>query len=287
MTAPEGTGPAMTVPGTQLPAIGAPSALRLGVSRARLELTQYFRQRDAVVFTFGYPLIMLMIFGSIFSGDVQGTSIPYVQYFTAGITATGVMSIGFQNTAVAIASDRTDLAIKRLRGLPMPELSYFLGKLFAALVEGAAQTTLLIACSVLVFHVHLPATAEDWFTLLWVFTLGLSTCAGLGILLGGWVKDGRTANAVTLPPFLVLQFVSGVFFPFNQLSPFLQSIGAIFPLKWMCQGLRSVFLPNEALVAEPAHSWQRPETAVVLLAWLVASLLLALRTFRWKEKYEK
>ncbi|WP_034261234.1 ABC transporter permease [Actinospica robiniae] len=263
-----------------------PSALRLGLSRSRLELTQYFRQRDAVVFTFGYPLIMLVIFGSIFSGDVQGTNIPYVQYFTAGITATGVMSIGFQNTAVAIASDRTDLAIKRLRGLPMPELSYFLGKLFASLVEGAMQTALLIACSIAFFHVHLPANGEDWVTLLWVFTLGLATCAALGILLGGWVKDGRTASAVTLPPFLVLQFVSGVFFPFNELSPVLRSIGALFPLKWMCQGLRSVFLPNAALVAEPAHSWQRPETAVVLAVWLVAALLLALRTFRWKEKYE-
>lgn len=270
-----------------LPPPRLPSALRLGLSRGRLELTQYFRQRDAVVFTFGYPLIMLVIFGSIFSGDVQDTNIPYVQYFTAGITATGVMSVGFQNTAVAIASDRTDLAIKRLRGLPMPELSYFLGKLFAALVEGAAQTVLLIACSVAFFHVHLPAHAADWFTLLWVFTLGLATCAALGILLGGWVKDGRTANAVTLPPFLILQFVSGVFFPFNQLSPLLQSIGSVFPLKWMCQGLRSVFLPQQALVVEPAHSWQRPETALVLAAWLVAALLLALRTFRWKEKYEK
>jgi ABC-2 type transport system permease protein len=283
------TTPAAEASVSQIAAAGPrlPSALRLGLSRSRLELTQYFRQRDAVVFTFGYPLIMLVIFGSIFSGDVQDTNIPYVQYFTAGITATGVMSIGFQNTAVAIASDRTDLAIKRLRGLPMPELSYFLGKLFASLVEGALQTALLIACSIAFFHVHLPATAQDWFTLLWVFTLGLATCAALGILLGGWVKDGRTASAVTLPPFLVLQFVSGVFFPFNELSPALRSIGSLFPLKWMCQGLRSVFLPNDALVAEPAHSWQRPETAVVLAVWLVAALLLALRTFRWKEKYEK
>lgn len=283
------TAPAAEVSATRTAVTGPrlPSALRLGLSRARLELTQYFRQRDAVVFTFGYPLIMLVIFGSIFSGDVQDTNIPYVQYFTAGITATGVMSIGFQNTAVAIAADRTDLAIKRLRGLPMPELSYFLGKLFASLVEGALQTTLLIACSIAFFHVHLPATAEDWFTLLWVFALGLATCAALGILLGGWVKDGRTASAVTLPPFLILQFVSGVFFPFNELSPALRSIGALFPLKWMCQGLRSVFLPNGALVAEPAHSWQRPETAVILGVWLVAALLLALRTFRWKEKYEK
>jgi ABC-2 type transport system permease protein len=240
-----------------------------------------------VVFTFGYPLIMLLIFGSIFGGNLQGTDIPYDQYFTAGITATGMMSIGFQSVSIGIASDRTDKSIKRLRGLPMPQLSYFLGKLLAALVEGVLQTTLLIACSVAFFHVHLPATPERWFTLVWVFVLGLGTCAGLGVLLGGWVKDGRTASAVTLPPFLVLQFISGVFFPLNQLSPTLRTIGGFFPLKWMCQGLRSVFLPNEALIAEPSHSWQLPQAALILALWLVGSLLLATRTFRWREKYER
>lgn len=264
-----------------------PSALSLGLRRSGFELRQYFRQRDAVVFTFGYPIIMLMIFGSIFNGDIQGTDIPFVQYFTAGIIATGMMSIGFQGASIGIAGDRTDHTIKRLRGLPMPKMSYFLGKLLSNLVAGVLQTTLLISCAVLFFHVHLPSTAGRWLTLAWVFAAGLSTCSALGILLGGFVKDGRTASAVTLPPFLVLQFVSGVFFPLGQLSPLLRGIGRVFPLAWMCQGLRSVFLPDQALVAEPSHAWQLPEIALILAAWLVGSTLLALRTFRWKEKYER
>jgi ABC-2 type transport system permease protein len=264
-----------------------PSTLRIGVLRARLELLQYFRQRDAVVFTFGYPQIMLLVFGSIFTGDVQGTTIPFAQYFTAGITASGLMSIGFQNVSTSIASDRTDKMVKRLRGLPMPPLSYFIGKLLAALTEGLVQTVLVVAVAVALFSVHLPATPGRWLTLCWVFGLGLGTCAAFGVLLGGWVKDGRTAAAVTLPPFLVLQFVSGVFFPLNQLSPGLRDFGQFFPLTWMCRGLRSVFLPDQALAAEPTHAWLLPQTAVILAAWLVGSLLLALRTFRWREKYER
>ena len=76
-----------------------PSALRLGFSRAGIELRQYFRQRDAVVFTFAYPVIMMLIFGSIFKGDVPNTHVPFTQYFTAGIAATGTMSVGFQGVA--------------------------------------------------------------------------------------------------------------------------------------------------------------------------------------------
>lgn len=261
-----------------------PSALELGLRRAAIELRQYFRQRDAVVFTFTYPVIMMLIFGSIFKGDVTGTRVPYTQYFTAGIAATGTMSVGFQAVAIGIATDRTDKTLKRLRGLPMPRISYFLGKLFSALFSGLVQLAILLAVSSLFFHLHLPATAGRWITLVWVFGLGLATCATLGITLGGLAKDGRSANAVVLPPFLILQFISGVFFTYGQLGPLLRGIGAVFPLKWMCQGIRSVFLPDSFQAQEPAGSWEHGRIALVLIAWIVGGLFVSLRTFRWQSK---
>ena len=263
-----------------------PTALELGLRRAGIELRQYFRQRDAVVFTFTYPVIMMLIFGSIFKGDVTGTRVPYTQYFTAGIAATGTMSVGFQAVAIGIATDRTDKTLKRLRGLPMPRISYFLGKLFSALFSGLVQLAILLAVSAAFFHLHLPSTAGRWITLVWVFALGLATCATLGITLGGLAKDGRSANAVVLPPFLILQFISGVFFTYTQLSPVLRGVGAVFPLKWMCQGIRSVFLPDSFQAQEPAGSWEHGRIAIVLIAWIVGGLFVSLRTFRWQSKRE-
>jgi ABC-2 type transport system permease protein len=73
-----------------------------------------------------------------------------------------------------------------------------------------------------------------------------------------------------------------VYFVFSDLPHSLQQIAAIFPLKWICQGLRSAFLPNSLLVTEPAHSWQHGETALVLAAWLIASLVICIRMFRWR-----
>jgi ABC-2 type transport system permease protein len=261
-----------------------PSAVELGMSRAGIELRQYFRQRDAVVFTFAYPVIMMLIFGSIFKGNVQNTDVPYSQYFTAGIAATGTMSVGFQGVAIGIATDRTDKTIKRLRGLPMPRISYFLGKLLSALVSGLMQLAILLAVSALFFGLHLPTSPGRWITLLWVFVLGLGTCATLGITLGGLAKDGRSANAVVLPPFLILQFISGVFFTYGQLGPVLRGVGAVFPLKWMCQGIRSVFLPDSFQAQEPAGSWEHGRVALVLAAWIVGGLLVSMRTFRWRGK---
>ncbi len=86
---------------------------------------------------------------------------------------------------------------------------------------------------------------------------------------------------ITLP-FLVLQFISGVYVPFSSVPPWLQHIASVFPLKWMSQGLRSVFLPVQAASLEPAHAWQHGETALVLEAWIIGGLVLCLTTFRWR-----
>ena len=43
-----------------------PSTVRLGLSRGRLELTSFFRTKEAVFFTFLFPILLLTLFGSIF-----------------------------------------------------------------------------------------------------------------------------------------------------------------------------------------------------------------------------
>jgi len=59
-------------------------------------------------------------------------------------------------------------------------------------------------------------------------------------------------------------------------------MAALFPLKWLCQGMRSVFLPDEFQQQELAGSWEFGRTALVLVLWSLAASFLALRYFRWQ-----
>ena len=61
-------------------------------------------------------------------------------------------------------------------------------------------------------------------------------------------------------------------------------VASVFPLKWMAQGMRSVFLPESAEAFEVSGSWQHGATAAVLLAWLVVGLVVGPRTFRWTRR---
>ncbi|MFF1677770.1 ABC transporter permease [Streptomyces sp. NPDC058256] len=261
-----------------------PGAWGLGLHQGALELKQFFRQREQVVFTFAFPVVFLFLFASIFSDDVAGAGITASQLYVPAMMAAGIMSTSFQSLGISIAIERDEKVLRRLRGTPMPPAAYFLGKIWLVLVTGVLETAVLLLVGTTLYDVDLPSDIGKWFDFAWVFVLGLTACALLGIAISSVPKSGRSATSVVVLPFLVLQFISGVYIAIDTIPDWMLNIGALFPLKWMCQGLRGVFLPESASVLEQAGSWEFGRIALVLGAWCVGGLLLCLLTFRWKNR---
>ncbi|KQX05401.1 MULTISPECIES: ABC transporter permease [unclassified Leifsonia] len=266
------------------------SIVTLGASRVRYETIGYFRSPDAVFFTFLFPLIMLGIFTTAFSssGDVSAgpgtTSISVGAYYLPGMIAAGILLSGVQNLAVDIAGEKGDGTLKRLGGTPLSPVSYFLGKIGQVFVTGTMQAGLLLLVAGTVFGIALPTDPSSWATFAWVFVLGIITSAFLGIALSALPRSGRSATAVVIPIVLILQFISGVYLQFYLLPEWMQNIASIFPLKWMAQGMRSVFLPEDFQALEVGGSWDLGAVAIALLVWLVIGLVLSRITFRWIRK---
>jgi len=261
-----------------------PGVVRIGVSRASVELKEFFRQRDSMVFTFLFPVIMLFIFGAVFSKQTLPGGVTFTQYFTAGMIASGIVLSSFQQLAISIAVERDDGMLKRLRGTPMPPASYFLGKVGMVLVTSLVQSAVLLAVGKVSFGLDLPASAGLWLRFAWVFALGTAAGTLLGIAYSSVSRSARGAGAVVFPVVIVLQFISGVFFTYDSLPSWMQNVAALFPLKWLTQGMRSVFLPDSFAAQEVTGSWELSRTALVLAAWSVAGLVLCLRTFRWQRR---
>lgn len=262
-----------------------PGTLRLGLVRGGVDLLEFVRERDSMIFGFAYPILMLAIFATVFGDDAitaDGITVSFAQYFLPGMVATGVMLSTYQTLAISIAVERDAGTLKRLRSTPLPATSYFLGKVFLSLVTVLAQTALLLAVAALAFDVPLPGDAGRWATFAWVFVLGTATGAVCGVAYSSVPRSGRSASAVVVTPLLVLQFTSGVFFPVGQIPGWMLDLSSLFPLKWMAQGMRSVFLPDAFAAAEPAGAWQHGTTAAVLATWLLVALVVGTRTFRWR-----
>lgn len=257
-----------------------PSTLTLGLRRGNLEIRQFMRQRESVVFTLLFPLILLAIFGSVFK-DTIAPGVTFSQYFVAGMIASGLVNSGFQQLAITIPMERDDGSLKRLRGTPMPVTSYFIGKSLLVLASMIFQVILLLAGGILFFGLNMPTAPEKWITFTWLILLGTASSTALGIAFSVVPKSGRGASAIVSPLVIVLQFFSGVFFIFTQLPAWMQQVAAIFPLKWLTQGVRSVFLPDSFAASEVAHSWETGRTFVILLVWFVVGLFFSIRTFKW------
>ena len=166
----------------------------------------------------------------------------------------------------------------------MPRAAYFIGKIGLVFATFIGQTIVLVTTGVLFYGIELPTGFETWWRFTWISVLGLIACTLLGIAFSSVPKSGKGASAVVSPIVLVLQFTSGVFFMYNDLPTWMQQFSALFPLKWLTQGMRSVFLPEQAAAIEITGSFEIERTAVVLIAWLVVSALLALGIFRWNRR---
>uniref|UniRef100_UPI003F504018 ABC transporter permease n=1 Tax=Microbacterium chionoecetis TaxID=3153754 RepID=UPI003F504018 len=266
------------------------SVFAVGVWRARFELVQYFRSGDTLFFTFLFPIFMLGLFSVAFGsdGDVQIApgvpAIPMAQLYLPGMIAAGLLLSGFQNLAMDIAIERSEGMLKRLGGTPLSPVSYFLGKIGQVLVTGVLQSALLLAFASLVLGVELPTSAESWATFAWVFVLGITTSALLGVALSAVPRTGKSATAVVVPIALALQFISGVYLTFSQLPDWLQNVAGLFPLKWMAQGMRAVFLPEEYAALEQNGEWDLAGVVIALAVWLVVGLVLSRVTFRWMRR---
>ncbi len=254
--------------------------LSLGLRQGGSEIRQFLRSWEQVVFTMAFPVIMIVIFGSIFTDDLGG-GVKFTQYFVTGMIASGLMATGFQALAIQIPIERDRGLLKRLRGTPMPHSVYFIGKVIMVLAIAVLETAILLTFGVVFFGVSLPSTAAAWVTLAWVAALGITACTLGGIAFSSVARSGRSAPAVVTPVALILQFISGVFFVFTDLPGPMRQVAAVFPLKWMCQGMRSVFLPDTFATHESAGGWELGRVALVLGAWCVGGLVLCLTTFRW------
>ncbi|WP_410567095.1 ABC transporter permease [Amycolatopsis sp. cmx-4-61] len=256
-------------------------AWRIGLARGSLEIKQFFREKGQVIFTFALPVIMLVLLASIFRGRIGDTGVDAQQIYVTGMLGVGILSTSFQSMVLQVAGERANGTLKRLRGTPMPRSAYFVGKIAVVLVSSLGQVVVLLGVGTLFFGLHLPSDAAHWLTFLWVYVLGIVACTLLGLAYSS-VVPAASAGAMVFLPVITLQFISGVFIPFNQLPDVLQKIAAVFPLKWLCQGMRSVFLPDPFQQYEPGLSWAHGRVALVLAGYGVLGLVLCLTTFRWK-----
>ncbi|GHH17770.1 ABC transporter permease [Streptomyces lanatus] len=253
--------------------------LRAGLQRGGIELRHLLRNPKEM---FGHltNVVVALVIAAYVSGDVPGTPTPMAHLVIAGFAAYLLFQIGLINLPQLLVTEREEGVLLRMRATPGGITAYLVAKCLLVVAMAAGTLALLLGATALLVDGPLPRGPGGWLTLLWVTTLGLLAVVPLGAAIGAVLPNPREALALIMLPTMALLVTSGAVFPITALPVAVQQVAAVFPLKWMAQGLRSALLPDAARAAEVAGSWELPKVALVLTAWAVLGFLLAIPLLR-------
>jgi ABC-2 type transport system permease protein len=252
---------------------------RAGLQRGRIELRHLLRNGKEMSGHLTNVVVALLIAAYV-NDDVPGTRTPMAHLVLAGFAAYLLFQVGLINLPQILVTEREEGTLLRLRTTPGGIPAYLVAKCLLVVVVAVGTLALLLAAAALLVDGPLPHGPGDWLTLAWVTTLGLLAVVPLGAAIGAVLPNPREALALIMLPTMGLLVTSGTVFPITSLPVPVQQLAAIFPLKWMAQGLRSALLPDTARTAEAAGSWELPMVALVLTAWAILGFLLAVPLLR-------
>jgi ABC-2 type transport system permease protein len=207
---------------------------------------------------------------------VQPYSIPvptnsnYFTFIAPGIMAMTVMMSVMTGLPVAISQEKEVGTMDGMMVAPINRLSIILGKTVGQTARGLIQGVIILLLAVGIFGVAIEGSIILVFALL---LLGVFSFVGLGIVITSFTKDQETAQMLMMTLMFPMMFLSGVFFPIQQMPWFMQDISKALPLTYASDALRKVMVLGAGI---PAISMD----LIVLIIFGAVMIGIAVPVFR-------
>lgn len=224
----------------------------------------FWRNPAAAFFTFVFPLMFLVIFNGLFEET---------QFYVPAIAAFAVITACFTNVAMGVTIARDQGVLKRVRGTPLPAVSYLLGRVLHAVFIALLLVVIVTIAGALLYDVDPPADPGRFLATL---AIGAASFCALGLAFTALIPNEEAAPAVVNAAVLPLSFVSDIFIPSDHAPDWMQTIADLFPIKHFAQAMLASFDPS-------FRAWSTADLVVIGI-WGVAGLLAAIRFFSWEPR---
>lgn len=237
-----------------------------------VEFKLYLRNFVAAFFTLVFPILMLVLFGSIYGN--QPASI-FGGYGSMDIAAPGYIAaliIGttaFMSLPMDLAVQRQLGVLRRLRATPLHPALVLGAKILTNLLVSLLGTGLLIGVGALIYQIYLP---PQWLAVGLGMLLSSLSLYALGFALASLVRSVNAVRAVCFAVFYPMMFVSGGTIPSQLLPEAVRRIAQASPMTYSVNLLHDLWFGS---------GWNL--TAVLALTgFMLVGALLAMRFFKWE-----
>ena len=169
--------------------------------------------------------------------SLLGGETNYFQFVAPGTMMMVVLMGIMTGLPRAISFERESGTLDGLLAAPISTMSIIIGKTLAQIIRGIIQATVILLLSIFLFGVTINGSILLVFFLLFI---GVYSITGLGIALTSLAPDQEAATMLISTIMFPMMFLSGIFFPVEQMPPFAQAISKILPLTYSIDSLRKV-----------------------------------------------
>ncbi|HEX5396873.1 MAG TPA: ABC transporter permease [Candidatus Limnocylindria bacterium] len=248
------------------------SGIGLTLRQVQFENRSFWRNPAAAFFTFVFPLLFMVIFNVLFADGSADAG----RFFTPGIIVFAVVTATYTNLAMTVTVARDDGILKRIRGTPLPALSYLLARMIHAALLALLLVIIVAAFGAAFYGVPVPWDRLP--ALLVTLLLSAGAFCALGLALTAVIPNADAAPAIVNATILPLFFISNVFIPLQNAPQWLDVVSSIFPVRHFADAMLRIY--------DPAAAGGISASDVgVIAAWGVAGLILALRSFSWEPRH--
>jgi ABC-2 type transport system permease protein len=205
--------------------------------------------------------------------EVKGTvpgNLNYFSFVAPGMLMMIVMMGAMTGIPRAISHEKEIGTFDGILAAPVSEISIIMGKTIAQTVRGFIQGIVVMILAVLVFGVTIQGSI-----LLTIATLllGIFSFIGLGILLTSLSNNEETATILMTVLQFPMMFLTGVFFPIQQMPWFMQDLSKFLPLTYAISAMRKVMIMGAGITDVI------PEVTILVIFGAIM-LLIAIPVFR-------
>jgi ABC-2 type transport system permease protein len=244
-------------------------ALSLTWRQYRLERRLFWRNPSAAFFNFLLPLLFLIAGGLILHGNQS-----QLNKLVPAIAGMSVLSTTFTALAYNIVFLRERGVLKRIRGTPLPTISYLGGVAANAVTNTGLQVTIVVVAGRVFFGIGWP---KDWLELLVFVTAGVVCFAALGVAFAHAIPNFESTAAYVNAVFLPVVFVSFYVFDSSGAPQFLRTIAEALPLYPLIHGLSGALVTGTSLATNISDLG-------VIAVWALFGVWLAIRGFSWEQR---
>jgi len=214
------------------------------------DLLRFIQERTRLISSFAMPLLFLVIFGAGFNRVIgpMATGVNFIQFIYPGIIAMTVLMNSLMS-GLSVVWDREFGFLKEVLVAPLSRSGIVLGKATGSAVVSIGQGFVLFILAPILGVTLSPMIVLKLIPALIVISFCMS---GLGILIASRMKSQQGFQMLVQIIIMPLIFLSGVFFPVNNVPTWLEVVSKVNPLTYGVDAIRQIFLSTGSAVAGAA-----------------------------------